>query len=178
MPSWAAWRQSRYRMKQRLELWTLLASEPESSGDRLTSEQVKQAREQVARANQGQTIVTSHVFKPGRMQPDPSGELDAARKTSSAEIAAACGIAPVLLSGQGDGGLAREAYRRLVRGTIEPLGRILAHEASRKLGGEVSVSFANLRASDVAMSARAFAALVSNGVSQDEALKTSGLEDI
>ena len=157
---------------------TLLASEPESSGDRLNSKQVIEVREQVARAKQGQTIVTSHVFKPGRLRPDPSGELDAVRKTSSAEIAAACGIAPVLLSGQGDGGLAREAYRRLVRGTIEPLGRILAHEASRKLGGEVSVSFANLRASDVAMSARAFAALVSNGVSQDEALKTSGLEDI
>ena len=95
------------------------------------------------------------------------------------EIAAACGVPPVLLQAGGDGNSAREAYRRLTRATIEPLGRLLGHEAALKLGAPVTLDFSALRASDVAMNARAFSTLIgTNKVSTEDALLLSGLGEI
>lgn len=123
----------------------------------------------------GEVVAMANPFESGRVQANPPASLDTARRSANGDVSAACGIPPVLLSGEGDGTTAREAYRRFVRGTIEPIGRMLAHEASMKMGSPVAVRFDNLRASDVAMNARAFAALVGNEIPRDEALELSGL---
>ena len=60
---------------------------------------------------------------------------------------------------------------------MEPLGRLLAHEATIKLGGPVTLDFKALRASDTAMAARAFAALVLH-IPQEQALEISGLLEV
>ena len=146
-------------------------------GGHLTADQVDTLTGNVAQHRNGKTIVLSEAFQATRTRPDPSQALDEARRTSCMEIAAAAGIPPVLLQAGGDGNSAREAYRRLMRATVEPLGRLLGHEAALKLGAPVTLDFSALRASDVAMNARAFAALVTNNVPSDDALQLSGLAE-
>lgn len=105
----------------------------------------------------------------------PAPTMDAMRRTSSEEIAGAAGVPVSLLRGDGDGAAAREGYRRLIRGTLEPLGRILAQEATLKLATPVSVDFAPLRGSDTAMMARAAEAFSRiEGVSPSLALELAG----
>ena len=144
----------------------------------LTSDQTDTLTTKIKNTMNGKLVVLSEPIQATRTRPDPSQGLDEARRTSCMEIAAACGVPPVLLQAGGDGNSAREAYRRLTRSTIEPLGRLLAHETSMKLGRHVDLDFSPLRASDVAMNARAFAALVTNGVPQAEALEISGLMEV
>ena len=123
----------------------------------------------------GRTYFSPVRFRTDRIRAEPDPALDAARKTSAEQIAAAAGVPPILLSGDGDGAAAREAYRRFVRATVEPMGRLVEAEASAKLGQPVRLDFQALRASDTAMAARAYAALVSNGISSEEALRIAGL---
>ena len=152
---------------------------PQSDVNRqLTADQGDTLTAKINNTKNGKLVVLGEAIQATRTRPDPSQALDEARRTSCMEIAAACGVPPVLLQAGGDGNSAREAYRRLTRSTIEPLGRLLAHEAGLKLGGHVDLDFSSLRASDVAMNARAFAALVTNGVPQAEALEISGLMEI
>ena len=151
---------------------------PQSDVNRqLTADQGDTLTAKINNTKNGKLVVLGEAIQATRTRPDPSQALDEARRTSCMEIAAACGVPPVLLQAGGDGNSAREAYRRLTRATIEPLGRLLAHEAALKLGREVAVSFDALRASDVAMNARAFAALVASGIEAEAALVLSGLAD-
>ncbi len=123
----------------------------------------------------GRTFFAPERLQTDRVKPDPPASIDAARRTSAEGVAAAAGVPTNLLRGDGDGAASRESYRRLVRATIEPLGRILADEASLKLGRPVSLDFAALRASDTAMQARAADALGRLGVPTREALYIAGL---
>ena len=143
----------------------------------LPPEQVGEIADSFRAVPAGRVAVFPGALESGTIHPEPEGALNDARRTSSGEIASAAGVPRVLLDGTGDGAAQREAYRRLTRSTIEPLGRILAAEASLKLGADVAVTFQALRASDTAMAARAFAALVSNGVSAADALAIAGLGD-
>ncbi len=123
----------------------------------------------------GRTFFAPVRLRTGRVKPDLAASIDAARRTSAEGVAAAAGVPMNLLWGDGDGAAARKSYRRLVRATIEPLGRILAAEASLKLGRPVTLDFAALRASDTAMQARAADALGRLGVPTHEALYFAGL---
>ena len=78
-------------------------------------------------------------FENGRIKAEPPRALDNARRSANGDVSAACCIPPILVSGQGDGTASREAFRRLVRGTNEPTGRMLVHEASWKRGTPVAV---------------------------------------
>lgn len=76
------------------------------------------------------------------------------------------------------GAAAREGYRRMIRATVEPLGRLVAYEATMKAGMPVTLDFAALRASDTAMQARAFGALTGAGIPIEQALEISGLVEV
>ncbi len=145
------------------------------SQSRLTPEQTKQVASAIKTFGPGDVAILGDPFSADRIKADPSSSLNSARQSANSDVCGAAGVPAVLLSGEGDGTTAREAYRRFTRSTIEPLGRLLAHEASRKLEETVTVRFDNLRASDVAMNARAFAALVGNDIPASEALELSGL---
>ena len=63
-----------------------------------------------------------------------------------------------------DGTAQREAWRRLVFGTIEPVSRVVAAEIGRKLESPgVRLTFDALRAEDITGRARAYRALVGTG---------------
>ena len=42
-------------------------------------------------------------FEAGRVRANPPEALDIARKSANGDVSAACGIPPILLSGDGDG---------------------------------------------------------------------------
>ena len=70
------------------------------------------------------------------------------------EILSACGCSPSLFSATGTA--AREAWRQLLFGVIQPLGRLIEAELSAKLEATISFDFSELRASDLQGRARAF----------------------
>lgn len=131
--------------------------------------------DRVRKMEAGKPVLSPYPVSSAAQRPEPAPTMDAARRTASEEIAAAAGVPMSLLRGDGDGAAQREAYRRLTRATLEPLGRVLAHEAALKLGQPVTVDFAPLRGSDTAMQARAFGALAGAGVPVNEALRIAGL---
>ena len=76
----------------------------------------------------------------------------------------------MFLLDSGDGGAAREAYRRFVAITAAYLAEVLAAEASAKFETPVNLSFERLRGTD-----RAVKALVDGGATYEDAIAQAGL---
>ena len=96
------------------------------------------------------------------------------RRDADELVLGLCGVPIEFLKGA-DGSALREAYRRMLFGTIQPLGAIVAEELSAKLETPISFSWNELRAADRAAGARAYKALVEAKMSEDRALELSGL---
>ena len=94
---------------------------------------------------------------------DAPASLIQAANLATREILSACGVSPALFEASAAAAV-REAWRQLLFGTIAPLGRLVAHELSRKLEAEVSLDWHELRASDLAGRARAFQSMVGGGM--------------
>ena len=90
------------------------------------------------------------------------------------EIVAACGLS-VALWGAGDSASTREAWRLALFGVIAPLGRIVQQELSEKLEDSITLSWQELRATDLAGRARAFQSMVGGGMAVAEAVAVAGL---
>jgi hypothetical protein len=87
-------------------------------------------------------------------------------------VLSAFGVLPALINPAVTGPVVREAQRHLSQWTLEPLGKVLADEATAKLGGPVSIDMVRpLQAFDVGGKARAVLALVGAGLSVDAALR-------
>ena len=82
---------------------------------------------------------------------------------------------PSELASQGEGTSAREAWRRFLHGTIQPIADQIAVECSTKLGTEITISFDKLFASDLSGRARAFQSMVGGGM---DATKAAGLAGV
>ena len=100
------------------------------------------------------------VSRLGPSPPDALGEL---RDKLSDSVLYAAGIPPSLLSSDAPGTASRESYRQLLHGTIRPLGMLVAEELKAKLDPSCELTFDNLKAGDVASTARAFRGLVDAG---------------
>ena len=96
------------------------------------------------------------------------------RRDADSLILGLCGVPIEFLTGA-DGGALREAYRRMLFGTIQPLGAIVAQELTEKLETPISFSWNELRAADRASGARAYKALKETGMDDSQALALSGL---
>lgn len=105
-----------------------------------------------------------------RLGPDPPDALSTLLGQTANMVLSAAGVAPIIAGlERGDGTLAREAYRRFERLTLQPMGRLLEPELRRKLDAPgLSISFASLRSSDFAGLARAYKALKESGMSAAE----------
>ena len=90
------------------------------------------------------------------------------------EILSACGVSPSLFSETGRTA-AREAWRQLLFGVIQPLGKLIESELSEKLEATINFDFSELRASDLQGRARAFQSLVGGGMAVEKAASLSGL---
>jgi hypothetical protein len=83
--------------------------------------------------------------------------LEAARGS----VAMAFGVLPALLNPSTTGPMVREAQRHLAQWTLEPIAKLIAAEASAKLGGGVLIDVVRpLQAYDAGGKARAFSAMV------------------
>ena len=109
-----------------------------------------------------------------RVGADFKQPLVALRRDADALILGLCGVPVEFLNG-GDGSALREAYRRMLFGTIQPLGAIVAEELSAKLETNIKFSWDELRAADRAAGARAYKALREAKMEDADALRLSGL---
>jgi len=76
-------------------------------------------------------------------------------------ICGAFGVLPAIFDGAAQGPLVREAQRHLAQWTLQPIGELVAEEASAKLGGRVSIDVMRpTQAFDSGGAARAFSTLV------------------
>ena len=97
------------------------------------------------------------------------------RKQLHNDIAAAFGIPIELIIADGEGTATREAFRRFVLTTIQPLGTKISQELSLKLDAPIELSFEALRSADLQGIGRGIKSLVDSGMSLDDALKQVGL---
>ena len=69
----------------------------------------------------------------------------------------------------------REAWRLALFSVLAPLGRLVESELQQKLDDQVSLSWQELRASDLSGRARAFQSMVGGGMAIAEAVAVAGL---
>ena len=113
-------------------------------------------------------------WKVNRVGADFKQPLVELRRDADSLILGLCGVPIEFLTGA-DGAALREAYRRMLFGTIQPLGAIVQEELSAKLETPITLTWDELRAADRASGARAYKALREAEMSHDDALRYSGL---
>lgn len=123
---------------------------------------------------EGRTQAPHRDWMAARLGPQPPESLEKIRVSVFEHILAACGTPPALFAG-GDGTAQREAFRRYLTLSVQPLARVLAAELSVKLEAPISLHFDGLHAHDLQARASSFQRLVAGGVDVQTALQTSGL---
>ena len=113
-----------------------------------------------------------------RLGANPPEALAGMLDSTATQVLAACGVDPVLTGlTKGDGTLAREAYRRFERLTLQPLAGIVTAELRAKLDApELSLGFDSLRASDFAGIARGLKSMLEAGLTQEQVAKLLDLD--
>jgi len=125
---------------------------------------------------EGRVAAPRQDYVPQRIGPNPPASIAQVHAAIQTAVLAACGV-PVELVSPADGTGQREAWRRFLHGTIQPLGKIVATEISRLAGRELSFDFEALFASDIAGRARAFQSLVGSGLPVEQAATQAGLHN-
>ena len=123
---------------------------------------------------QGKIAAPGGDWQPRRIGPTFASAIEPMHRTAQLAVVAACGV-PIELLTASDGTGQREAWRRCLHGTIAPLGRIVERQLAKVAGQPVEIKWDRLMASDIAGRARAYASLVSAGMTEDDALAASGL---
>ena len=116
------------------------------------------------RAGKGRTLLTETTaagwgegkpsapqsdWKPRRFGADPPDALVNLQSEAAMTVLSACGVPPMLAAAKaGDTGQ-REAWRRFLHGTVQPVAGLVAVELSGKLEQEIKLSFDGLFASDL-----------------------------
>ena len=99
-------------------------------------------------------------WRPRRLGPDVPASSAELRAGAALSVYAACGI-PAPLVVDTDGTAQREAFRRWLHASVQPLGEIVAGELREKLDApDLMLDFSALRASDIASKSRAWRSLV------------------
>ena len=116
-------------------------------------------------------------WRPQRIGPDPPASLIPLLQRATMTVLAGCGV-PVQLVDTEESTGQREAWRRFLHATLEPLARIVAPQLGRLADGRpVSFDFSALEASDITGRARAFGSLVQGGMPIPQAVAAAGLLD-
>ena len=90
-------------------------------------------------------------------------------------VGSACGIPAGLSDPDADGTAQREAYRRFVMSSVQPVADMVAEVAGEALDSSVTLQFNRLHAQDVTARSNAMAKLVGAGMSLEDAQKLVGL---
>ena len=114
-------------------------------------------------------------YEPKRLGANPPASLATLRSDAAQAVLSACGT-PIELMTAGDGTGQREAWRRFLHGTVQPLAACVAAELAAKLDTpSLTLGFDKLFASDLSGRARAFQSLVNGGMAVDQAAGLAGL---
>ena len=109
-----------------------------------------------------------------RFGAEPPASLVELMSVASQEIYAACGFNSGLWGGSSSAAV-REAWRLCLFGVLSPLGKLVEAELQDKLEETVTLSWQELRASDLSGRARAFQSMVGGGMAVAEAVSVAGL---
>ena len=90
--------------------------------------------------DEGKDAAPGGDWTPRRIGASPPAPLVSLRDGAALAILAACAV-PVELIAGGDGTSLREAWRRFLHSTVQPVGRIIAVELGRKLDVDVQLGF-------------------------------------
>ena len=93
-----------------------------------------------------------------RFGPEPGSALVQLVSVASQEVYAACGLNSALWGGAGGAGATREAWRLALFSVLAPLGKLVESELQEKLEDTVTLSWQELRASDLSGRAGPFKA--------------------
>ena len=104
----------------------------------------------------------------------PPASLVELVSVASQEVYAVCGFNTALWGGS-QAASVREAWRLALFGVLSPLGRLVESELQDKLEDTVTLSWQELRASDLSGRARAFQSMVGGGMAVAEAVSVAGL---
>ena len=113
-------------------------------------------------------------IKTERFGADPPTGMIQLMDVASREVVSAVGFHPSLFQ-VGPAASIREAWRLALFQVISPLGRKVEKELQTKLDPSISISWAELRASDLQGRARGFQSLVGGGLSVASAAAEAGL---
>ena len=97
------------------------------------------------------------------------------RREAALELLEAAGVPSALADPRAEAAGQREAYRRFVHGTIEPMARVVEVEFRGKMDLPCSLDFGRLFAADLAGRTRGLKQLVDSGMPIGEALAVVGL---
>lgn len=109
------------------------------------------------------------------VHPDPTQGHIELRRQSALDLLTAAGVPAALADPRAEAGGQREAFRRLIHGTVEPLARAVEAEVTAKLAIACRFDFDKLFAADLAGRGRVLKQMVDSGVPIDRALETVGL---
>ena len=112
---------------------------------------------------------------PARLGPNPPAPLVDIWREAYGQTLAAAGLPVALTAGNADGTAQREAFRRYLTLTVQPVGTLLSAELSAKLETPVRLSFAELYAHDLVGRASAYKSLRDAGMEDSEARRIAGL---
>ena len=124
---------------------------------------------------EGRDAAPRRDWKTERFGADPPQVLAALRTDAGLAVLNACGV-PVSLASDADGTSQREAWRRFIMGSVEPVARIVAAELARKLDTPgLRFRFDSLWAHDLAGRAASFKSMVAAGMEIARAAAIAGL---
>jgi len=122
----------------------------------------------------GRTAAPTADWRPQRIGPAPPEPVVTLHDAATRAVLAACGV-PVELVTHAEGTGQREAWRRFLHGSVQPIASLVAEEFSKLAGRPVTLSFDALMASDISGRARAFQSMVGGGMDVQSAAELSGL---
>ena len=126
---------------------------------------------------EGRDAAPRRDWEAQRIGADFPAPLVDALTASGRSVLAACGV-PVELLERGDGTSSREAWRRFLWSTIQPLANCATRELRRGLeSDEISLTFEELRASDLAGRARAFSQITDGKLPAEKAAELVGFSE-
>ena len=109
-----------------------------------------------------------------RFGAEPPASLVQLITIASQEVYSACGLNQALWGG-GQAAAVREAWRLALFGVLSPLGKLVESEMKAKLDDEITLSWGELRATDLSGRARAMQSMVNGGMSVTDAVSVAGL---
>ena len=112
--------------------------------------------------------------KTERFGAEPPDSLVDLEKQAFNEVVAACGLNPALWSAEA-AATVREAWRLALFSVIAPLGHKVQAELRMKIDDTLTLSWQELRASDLSGRARAFQSMVGGGMDVAQAVSVAGL---